>query len=66
MGGSSPSKCAITSGNRNGRRPVRDGVRMDGEWEYQRVRQGAQRYESVRARTVSSLLLTTTVADDPL
>ena len=35
MGVSPPSKCAVTSGNYNERRPVRDGFGLDGEWEYQ-------------------------------
>ena len=66
MGSPSSSKCAVTSGNCNGRRPVSDGLRMDGERKYQRVRQGAQRQESVRACAVSPLLLIAIVADDPL
>ena len=66
MGDSSSSKCAVASGDHDGRWPVRDDIRLDGKWEHQRVHQGAQGCESVRACTVLPLLLTAITTDDPL
>ena len=61
---SSPSKCTAAVGGHDGKFPVRDGIRVDGEWQYQRVYQGTQGSESVRACKVFHLW-TTAVADDP-
>jgi len=42
----------VASGRRDDdRESVRDGIGMDGEWEYQRVFEGAYRCESAGART---------------
>ena len=37
--GPQPSKRLTTPGSYHGRETIRDGVRMDGKWEHQRVRQ---------------------------
>ena len=65
MGDSSSSKFVIASGDHNGQWPVRDDIRVDGKWEHQRVHQGAQGCESVRAGKVLSLPLTAITADNP-
>ena len=41
------SKCVATARGDNGQEPVRNGIRMDGQWEHQRIRQGPQRRESI-------------------
>jgi len=33
----SPPECAATPGSYNGRLPIRNGIRVDGKWEHQRV-----------------------------
>jgi len=35
-----PSECAPAVGRDNGEKALRDGFRMDGQWEYQRVHRG--------------------------
>ena len=50
---SPPSKCALAVGSDDGGKAVCDGFRMDGQWEYCRVRRGTSGCESVQARRVS-------------
>ena len=50
---SPPSECAPAVGSDNGGEALRDGFRMDGQWQYHRVRRGTQGCESVRACRVS-------------
>jgi len=49
MGDPSPSERTPAVGCDGVREPVRDGIRVDGEWEHQRVREDARRCESVGA-----------------
>jgi len=44
-----PSECAPTVGSDDGGKAVCDGLRMDGQWEYQRIHQGTWECKSVRA-----------------
>ena len=56
-----PPERVATLGGNNVQRPVRDGVRMDGQWKCQPVHQGAQGCESIRACRFSFLLLTSLI-----
>ena len=47
----SPSERVAAPGSDDEHEPVRDGIGVDGQWECQRVHQGAQGCGSVRART---------------
>lgn len=59
-----PSKCTSTFRHYDGEKPIRNGIRMDGEWKYQWVRQSALGSESIRACAVSFLLFTMIVVDN--
>ena len=60
------SKRAVAVGSHNGQPPVCDGMGVDGKWEHHRVHQVTRGCESVRARRLPLLLLTTIVAEDIL
>ena len=49
MEGPSPPKCAAIAGGDNGGQPIRNGIRMDDQREYQRIHQVARGGRSVRA-----------------
>ena len=53
-----PQKCVAIVGSDDGQQPVCDGIRVDVQREHQRVHQGAQGCESVRACRFWSLLFT--------
>ena len=61
---SSPSKRATFFGSYDGERPTGNDIRMDGEWKYQRVRQGALGSEPLQACTTPFILFALVVADD--
>ena len=42
-----PSECAPAVGGDNGEKTLRNGLRMDGQWEYQPVHRGTQGCKSV-------------------
>jgi len=59
-----PSKCASAVGSDDGGKALCNGFGMDGQWKYQRIRQGTQGCEPVRTRRVLLPLLAPPVTDE--
>ena len=59
-----PSECAPAVGSDNGGKSLCDGLGMDDQWKYQRIRQSTPGCEPVRARRVLLPPLASPVTDE--